>query len=102
MTAQKGRNVVPPPQTHSQAGPTATTWTKWCPRRVYPRSNRPKPPETSEAGPNAAAKPSLRGDRLALQFTAATVADGLLQRNRPEGAIAARLRNVLVRHGQCG
>ena len=40
-------NVVRSPQAHSQAGPIAIAWTKWCPRRVPPRSNRPETPETS-------------------------------------------------------
>lgn len=83
-TAQEGRDAVRSPQTHSQAGPTASTRTKWCPRRVCPRRNHPKPPEASQAGSNAAAKTRLRSGRFALQFAAASVADRLLQHNRPE------------------
>jgi hypothetical protein len=60
---QEGRNAVHLPQTRSQTGPTATTWTKRGPRRVPPRSNRPKPPETSQAGPDAAARSGLRNGR---------------------------------------
>ena len=83
-SAKEGRNAVRSPQTHSQAGPTTTTRTQWCPRRVYPRSNRSEPPETSQVDPNATTKSALRAGQSTIQSAPTPVATGLLQRNRPK------------------
>ena len=47
--AQVGRNALRPPQTHPRAGQTPITRAMWRPRRIYPRSYRPEPPETGQA-----------------------------------------------------
>jgi len=46
--AKEGRNAVCTSQTHPRSGTAPITGTLRRPRRIYPRSYRPKPPETSK------------------------------------------------------
>ena len=41
-------DALRPPQTHPRPGSAPITWPMWRPGRVYPRSHRPKPSETSK------------------------------------------------------
>ena len=47
-TTKEGRDALRPPQTHPWPRAASITRAMWCPRRVYPRSSSPKPPETSQ------------------------------------------------------
>ena len=53
-TPKEGRDALRPPQTHPRVGPSPITRPMWRPGRIYPRSYRPKPPETGKAQANGA------------------------------------------------
>lgn len=52
--AEEGRNALRPPQTHPRPRTAPITRPMRRSRRVYPRSNRPEPPETRKAQTNTA------------------------------------------------
>ena len=85
--AQKGRDVVCPSQTHSQARPAPTTRTERCPRRVPPGSHRPEPPEAGETDTDAELPASLKHKRDVPptapyeRVRSNSIAAGLIQRN---------------------
>src|SRR4051794_41589018 len=74
--AQEGRDAVRPSQTHSQTRSAATPRAKGCPRRIPPRSNRPKPAEVGKADLNTKPTPGFTaaepGDRSLPQSSGST------------------------------
>ena len=72
--AEEGRDAVCPPQAHSEAGSSATTRTKRCPRRVPPGSRRPEEsPETRQVDPDANADAGVRRKTSAHDLTSVDV-----------------------------
>ena len=71
-----------------------------CPRRVPPRSNRPKPPQAGETDTDIDPKPGLIAAQRSHHVQSARRLDtrqsdrGLLQQNRPEGDIKFRSEGV--------
>ena len=77
---KEGGNALRPPETHPKAGSPPPQRPKRCPRRIPPRSNRSKPPQTGKAPPGHAVK---KGELLRCAATSNTFKECLFQQNRP-------------------
>ena len=85
--AEKGGDVVCPPQAHPEARSPPSQRTQWSRRRVPPRRKRPKPPQARQADPDAGAigaKLSEGKAEALMRCVKPPFNDRLFQRNWPD------------------